>query len=78
MNTDAGALATGIVYQASGRGIVTNFERGGVFGDGQYGIATFPQHLENQVGSILSNKTRVFTSRLVKTGLGNSPLLETR
>ena len=39
-------------------------------------LATFPPHLENQVDTILSDRTRVFTSRLMKTGLGNAPLRE--
>lgn len=41
-------------------------------------LATFPEHQENQVNTILSEKTRVFTSRLVKTGLGNSAHEEAR
>jgi len=41
-------------------------------------LATFPAHLENQVDTILSERTRVFTARLVKTGLGNSSLSEAR
>ncbi|MFK7855330.1 MAG: hypothetical protein AB8B79_14500 [Granulosicoccus sp.] len=41
-------------------------------------LATFPEHQENQVNTILSEKTRVFTSRLVKTGLGNSAHQEAR
>lgn len=35
-------------------------------------LATFPVHVENQVDTILSDRTRVLTTRLVKTGLANT------
>ena len=41
-------------------------------------IATFPPHLENQVDAILSDRTHVFTTRLVKTGLGKPSPHEAR
>lgn len=41
-------------------------------------LATYPLHMENQVDSILSERARIYTTRLVKTGIGKLSLHEAR